>query len=252
MLLRFDYRDIAQRAFTFFIVFALAVTAGQMLCGSRALGQEEGKEPLKANEAQKLLLMKDHLSKIKKPSILRYSFERKSQKADDSFKDTIDLKVTKVKESGAKDLSFEFFTGSRKRPYPDVQDFRTNGLVMVSLTRDIWQMARDIGKHAQQANYFGKRINISFRKDPAIEDVELKTESGTIKAKKITLQPFLKDYHVAKFRQFEHKTYEFFFSEDIPGEFYMLRTFVPAGEAEKDAGPQIEEVTKFQEQLPLN
>lgn len=126
------------------------------LLGSPAPAQEKGKPVLEVNNAQKYLLLDDHLKNISKPVTLRYKFERKAEKSD-SFTDVIDLKIIKVREDGAKDISFDFFTGERRRPYSDVSNFRTNALFMVFITRDIWIMARDSGGHANQANYLGKK-----------------------------------------------------------------------------------------------
>lgn len=215
------------------------------LLGSPASAQEKDKEPLTANEAQKILLLEDHLKNISKPVTLRYNFERKAAK-DDSFTDVIDMKIDKVRDDGAKDISFEFFTGDRRKPYPDLSNFRTNALFMVSITRDIWVMARASGGHAQQANYLGKKINIAIRENAKMEEITIDTANGPLKATKITVSPFAGDANIQRFKQFEHKVYEFVIAKDIPGQLYSVHTVVPRGKSDKDGtGPLIEETTKF-------
>lgn len=241
--------DARSAAFSCALFLVAAVAA--LVPTSDVSAQQKDKEPLSANEAQALMLQKDHLKSIKTPTTLRYTFERKSKKADDSFKDIIDEKIVKIRDDGGKDISFDFFTDSRKRPYPDVHGFRTNALVMTSITRDIWQMAREIGGGAQKASYFGKRINMALRDGPKVEEITINTSNGELKAKKVTVRPFVQDPNISRFQKFENKIYEFVFSDDIPGELYMVRTFLPAGEATKEAGPEIEEITKFSEQMPL-
>lgn len=219
------------------------------LISSPALSQEKDKAPLEANEAQKLVLLKDHLKKFSKPVTLRYHFVRKSTE-DDGFSDTIDMKIYKIREDGAKDLSFEFFTGERRKPYPDLTNFRSNPLFMVSLMRDTWDMARDTGGHAQQANYYSKKINIAIRNNPKIEDVIIDSDKGPIKAKKIVVRPFVGDSNIARFKKYEHKIYEFVFSEEIPGELYMVHTSVPSAKTDMtNGGLLIEETTIFKAKI---
>ena len=83
----------------------------------------------------------------------------------------------------------------------------------------------------------GHRISFSNCDLLAHDDVEIETSNGPIKAKKVTMRPFLHDKHAYNIGPNVRKVYEFTLSPEIPGEIYMIRTFVPLeGKPKTEAG----------------
>jgi hypothetical protein len=207
-------------------------------------GEAEAEAPKpEMSEAQKALFNTPHLSNIKSPSVITYDFERKSV-FKDGFKDTVKVKVDKVLEDGAKDVSFEFFTAERNRPYPPQEHFFGNPLVMLYLSRDVHEMARLVGG---SANYYRSKIRYGMFDQAEVAEVEVAGPNGPVKGRKITIRPFLTDAQ----KSYEMgpnlaKSYEFVVADEIPGGIYSIKTLVPPEKDKEDKGNVIEESLVFQ------
>jgi hypothetical protein len=214
------------------------------VCDSVSAQSEKSVE--QTSVAAQYLFGRPHLAGITQPSVLRYSFARRSR-LDEGFEDTIDVRIDAIRDAGRRDTSFAFFTGERQRPYPDLTDFFGNPLVLVFLQRDVWDLSRTRGG---QARYFRYRIRQALREGAAVEQETIETAHGTIEARRITITPYENDRYRTRLDQFEFKTYEFVVSDSIPGEIYMIRTVVPAAASEGDgAEPLIEETIMFEQEL---
>jgi len=209
------------------------------------------KAPLSA--AQKLMFDRPHLKKIHKPVVLIYDFQRKGmqlKKLGLAFKDRVRVIIDRVRAGGGKDISFEFFTGKHRLPYADIGNFHGNPILMLFLNNDLRAQRRVLGG---QVNYFRNRIRDALAAKARVEDVTVAGPSGTgaggaatggaIAGKKITITPYAGDRNRAKFKAYEHKVYEFILAPGIPGEVYMLRSFVP--NTDKSLPPLAEETLKF-------
>ncbi len=204
----------------------------------------EGKtEKTQLSEAQILLFETPHLKNIGTPSVITYRFERKSQFKDD-FKDTVKVKIDKVLPDGAKDVSFEFFTGRQNRPYPALEHFSGNPLVMVYLSRDVTEMARLVGG---STNFYRSKVRYGFMDKATVSEVEVPGPNGPVKGHKIEMKPFVAEtdraYEMGPNLQ---KTYEFIVSEDVPGGLYSIRTMVPPDPGKEDKGNVIEETLVYE------
>lgn len=224
-------------------VLSFALAVGAIVAGVSANAKEQAALARKLSPAEALLFDRPHLLKIEKPSVLNYRFKRKTT-ADDGFEDFVRVKIDRIKKNGARDVSFEFLTGNRQRPYGTAEDLRGNPLVMLFLNYDIWAQSRAIGG---KANYFRNRIRDALRDTAKVEDVTVQRPDGPIKAQKITIEPYLKDRYKDRFKEYQFKIYEFIMSPDIMGEVVNVRTIVPAKNADKkDAQPLIEESLTFE------
>jgi hypothetical protein len=186
--------------------------------------------------AQTIIFNTPHLKDITGPTTLNYRFERKSA-FKDGFTDDVKVNIDRILEDGSKDVSFDFFSGDRNRPYPPVERFKGNPIIMVFLQRDAWEMARLL---RGDANYFRNQVRNGFLDAAEVTDVEVQTANGPVKAQKVTLRPFLHDRNAYHMGPNTRKGYEFTLSPEIPGQVYMIRTFVPpepsAKKSEDEAG----------------
>ncbi len=209
-----------------------------------AAAPAEGKtEKPQLSEAQNLLFETPHLKNIGTPSVITYKFERKSQFKDD-LKDTVKLKIDKVLPDGAKDVSFEFFTGRQNRPYPPLEHFNGNPLLMVYLSRDVTEMARLVGG---SSNFYRSKIRYGFMDKATVSEVEVPGPNGPVKGHKVEMKPFTGETN----RSYEMgpnllKTYEFIVSDEVPGGLYSIRTVVPPEAGKEDKGNVIEETLVFE------
>lgn len=226
----------------FFAVAAIAL--GPTIPGVVA-GQSNTPSSKAVAGAIDYLFDRAHLAAITSPAVLRYRFERRAQQGE-SFTDIIEVKIDEVRDGGRRDTSFEFFTGSRRRPYPALPNFLGNPLVIVFLQRDVWALSRTRGG---QARYFRYRIRQALRETAIVEEKTIDTDHGPIQVQAITITPYKDDRYRTKLAEFEFKTYEFVVSRQVPGEIYMIRTRVPsAGAKDPGAEPLIEETVVFQDQ----
>lgn len=227
-----------------FKILGVALVAAQVL-GVQASAQDTGAaktETAAPSKATVLLFETSHFGSFSEPTVLRYGFERQAA-AGDGFADRIDVNVDAIRGGGKTDVSFGFFTGKRIRPYPKLDNFAGNPLVVVFLQREVWALSRKIGG---QARYFRYRIRLAFRNNATVEDQSIDTSNGVMAGQKITITPYVKDRHRDRLGPYEFTKYEFVVSPDVPGGVYSITTTVPS--KEKDTPPLIKETVVFQEQ----
>ena len=227
-----------------FEILGVTLVAAQLL-GAPASAQDEGAAKAQAatpSKATVLLFETSHFSSFSKPTVLRYGFERQAAEGD-GFADRIDVNVDAIRGGGKTDVSFGFFTGKRMRPYPKLDNFTGNPLVVVFLQREVWALSRKI---RGQARYFRYRIRLAFRNNATVEEHNIDNGSGVMPGQKITITPYVKDRHRDRLGPYEFTKYEFVVSPEIPGGVYSITTTVPA--TDKDAPPLIKETVVFQEQ----
>ncbi len=191
--------------------------------------------------AQKLVFDRPHLDNLKEPVVLRYTFRQSGpiwQKLNDVFKDRILMSIDKVRKNGAKDLSFEFLSGKRRRPYADITDVKGNPIVILFLNHDIWAQSRVLGG---TPNYFRNRIRAALNGRNRVTDVTIHGPNGPIKAKRLVLKPYENDKNIEKFRDHIRKIYEITISPDVPGEVYGIRSYIPADKKAGDGAPVLAE-----------
>lgn len=210
--------------------------------------KSESDETFTLSQAQTLIFNRPHLAAISQPTVLRYSFERKGQLSDD-FKDEVKVKIDRIQPDGAKDVSFDVFTGERNKYYPPVEHFRGNPLVMIMLQRDVYDMKRLWNGNA---NYYRNKIRYAFHDSAEVSDVTVEGPNGPIKGQKVVVRPFAKEPASRPEQAIAHdKRYEFVVSPDVPGEIYSVTMVTPARDQPKEGGSNVlEEKLVFQGSEP--
>lgn len=183
--------------------------------------------------AQLALFDTPHLKNISKPVTLFYDF-RHSAKAGEGFDDRVELTVTKIRADGRKDLSFQYLSGDRQRPYPALEGFSGNPLIMLFLQHDVDEMQRTAGG---SSSYYRNRIRFAFRDKAELEPTSIQYGGQTLAATRITMRPFAGDPNQKHFQRFTNKRYEFILAPEVPGGIYSIRSVVPA---EDNDGSRIE------------
>lgn len=188
--------------------------------------------------AQLALFDTPHLQNIAEPGTLLYDF-RHSAKAGEGFEDRVEMTVTKIGADGRKDLSFRYLSGERQRPYPTVEGFRGNPLIMLFLQHDVDEMERTVGG---ASSYYRNRIRFAFRDKVEMAPATVDHGGRSLAATRITLRPFLGDPNGKHFQRFVNKRYEFLLVPEVPGGIYSIRSVVPAAD---NGGTRIENSVTF-------
>jgi hypothetical protein len=199
---------------------------------------EEVPEDFKFNDAEVKLWLTDHLANIKQPLSLYYEFE-KSGSLEDGFSDSIYLKILELNEDGTKNAALDFFTADQKQDVSadNVTNITGNPVLGIFLQGDVYEMNRLAGGHWR---YFHKQIKVSLRKDAVIEPASFNFNGKEYQGEKIIFSPYLNDPHRRDFEKYAEKSYEFIFSDDIPGSLYQIKTVIP-DTSKESADPLISE-----------
>jgi len=185
------------------------------------------------------LFDKAHLKNISQPGTLHYKYEKQSF-VDGERKDTVDVEVTNIRNTGRKDTHFEFFTGEYNRPYEDRNNQQGNGVFVLYLEFDIRELDRLTGG---EWVYFQRKIRWALAKGATKQDIEIDYQGEKIKAVQYTIQPFINDPRNDRYSLYAGKYYIFTMSEDIPGEVYQIRTIVPDGKTWQEGDAVLTEET---------
>lgn len=215
-------------------LFALA--AGLMLAGPAAATDD----PAELSKANQVLYTTHHLESINEPVRLTYDFEKKGS-LEDTFKDTVEVTVTKVRDTGRKDLSFRFLSGEHYVEFEPQHNFFGNPVFMLFLERDVREMDRLTGGSAL---YFRSRIRHALAGKAKVEPVIFTFRGKEYEGTEISVQPYRDAELIDRFPRFEKKTYRFIVSKDIPGGFYKIESMTPMG---ADEPPLTDDVLTFRD-----
>ena len=197
--------------------------AALALCGVMA-----GTTPAMAEEdytsAQIALFDTPHLENIAKPTALTYDFRHIATEGQ-AFEDRVKMTVTEVRADGRKNLTFQYLSGSRQRPFSAIEGFRGNPLIMLFLQHDVDEMKQATGG---PSGYFRNRIRNAFRDRAEVDELTVEHAGGSFPAKRITIRPFAADPNLDRFPGFANKWYEFILAPEIPGGLYRIRSVVPS------------------------
>ena len=176
-------------------------------------------------EVNNALFDSPHMKNIMEPGVLHYSYEKESY-VEDSAKDTIDVEVTNIRNTGRRDLSFEFFTGPNKRPYKAMENQLGNGVFVLFLEWDVHELERQT---EGSWRHFQRRIRWALAEGAAKKEVEIDYQGKKVKGVQYSIQPYASDPKSERYRLYARKYSVFNLSEDIPGEIYQIKTVVPDG-----------------------
>lgn len=200
------------------------------------------------SEANRLLLVKAHLSNIKRPMALTYAF-KKSGTLEDGFSDTIKLNILKIKPDGMKVARVRWFSGSRKQVIGN-DNTDENPLIPMILQRDVMEMDRLTKGHAFRWHYFQQRVKIALQTSAKVTPVTVEFDGKKIAAKMVRVDPYLDDPKRPLYPAYADAYYEFIGSDEIPGWVYQIREVIPGknddGKADPKLKPGLEETVTLQ------
>ncbi len=195
--------------------------------------------------AEVKMWLSDHLDNISQPTRLLYEF-KKSGSYEEGFEDTVHLEIQEINEDGTKNTNMQFFTGERKqlvRP-ENVTNVTGNPVLGVYMQGDVFEMDRYTGGSWR---YFLKSIKTSIHDEATVEPIEFEFGGETVNGEKVYFTPYMNDPRRRQFEKFAGKSYEFIFSDQIPGKLYRIKTVIPAEEGKGKDEPLIEEILTLTE-----
>lgn len=184
-------------------------------------------------DVQKTIFDKFHLKNVRPGQTLTYRFERKGLLGDD-YKDEVHLMVTSGRTEQARTVGFRFFSGNRRRPYPELSDVTSNPLLTLYFNKDVWDLARRI-KARGVANYLRNRILDSLAQASNMQDAVCVLPAGAdgaagsqeVTGKRVVISPYRKDENRHHLVHYSSMQYEIIVSDDVPGGVCEISTVVP-------------------------
>ena len=175
--------------------------------------------------AERKLWLQDHLQNVEKPARLYYEFV-KSGTYEEGFTDAVYLDIVGINEDGSKNAQLEFFTADRqqKAGRDNLTNITGNPVIGIYMQGDVIEMNRITDGHWR---YFQRRIKMAFSESAKITNVDIDFNGAVIEGEKIEISPYIEDPRRKDFAKFAGKSYEFIFSDSIPGSLYQIRTIIP-------------------------
>jgi hypothetical protein len=161
--------------------------------------------------AQIALFETPHLQNVTQPETLRYEYTREGPAG---FSDKVAMHVRHVNADGSKDLAFDYLTGTHRVPFPELDHFRGNPVLMIALENDVNEMKSAIGI---SAIYLRNRIRESFVDAATIAAATTSLDGRTVSARRITVEPFARETRFERIPSLQAKTYSFVLSDEVPG-----------------------------------
>lgn len=179
----------------------------------------------KYNEVETLVFGLSHMDNVSIGHTLKYKFERTSV-FDDSFKDNIELIVTKGDGADNKSVTFNFFSGKNKRPYPPFGFVSSNPLLTLYYNKDAWDLSRKI-KAKGTANYLRNRIVNGISEVKTIGKSVCTYEGKDYPAEVLSFEPYKGDENSHHLVHYALIKYEMTLAKDIPGGLCEIKSIVP-------------------------
>ena len=183
----------------------------------------EGDSP-PPSAAERLLFMDAHLARMKAPTTLRYQFVRTDAKGTGSFKDTVDIAFARGGTTPCCKVSGTFLSGERAMRPPEVDDARSNPVLMYYLEYEVRQLQRATKGGVA---HFRKQIRMSLVDQAEVSPTRIQWEGREVDATTVRVSPFLNDPYRARFEREAQKVYTFVMSEAVPGGIYQISARLP-------------------------
>ena len=155
------------------------------------------------SEVNNALFDSAHMKNIKQPGTLHYEFKRHSFTGGDR-KDTVDVVVSNIRNTGRVDTHFDFFTGKYKQPYQDRDDQQGNSVFVYYLEYDIHEMNKLTGG---DWHYFQRKIRWAFAAGGEKKNIMIKYKGKQVPATQYIIQPYANDPKNSRYKLFAHKYY---------------------------------------------
>ncbi|WP_020178581.1 hypothetical protein [Methylopila sp. M107] len=177
-----------------------------------------------APAAVDLVFYAPHFEKLENGSVISYKFVRKSDdpKLEPSFEDVVKIKVGPTGAESS--VTVDLFTGNRAVNLPNMSK-SGNPVIVALLEQDVKDMGKALGG---SPFYFRNRLRQAISADTPAEPIQFQYGGKTVDGWKVSIKPFLDDgSNRGKLREFAERTYEFTFSDAVPGGLYALKTVTP-------------------------
>lgn len=192
-----------------------------------SLSAEEDRAGNGYNKEQMLLFGTHHLDNVNCRVVLKYDFKQQGSHTRE-LNDLVALEISDIAEDGSKNLKVEFLSGKDRRPFADIEGFRSNPLVMYFLQWDVEKMGSG---GTVTHHYFRHLLRQAFLTDVSSKEITVTHGGKPVKATRILLSPLGDDKEgVRKYRNYVRKTYEFVLADAVPGRIYRIATLVPGAE----------------------
>ena len=200
----------------------LFLAAGLALVyASPVLAQAAPEDTRPLSPAQVVLFETPHLRNVTQTGTIAYDFVRDGAAG---FSDTVAVHVHRVNPGGTKDLAFEYLSGPRRVPFPQLDNFRGNPVLMHTLERDTVAMKEALGV---SSNYFRNKIRDSFV-SATVSDATYMLNGKPVPARVVVVRPFEGDARLQRMASVQAKTYTFVLADEVPGMVAEIRIEMPA------------------------
>lgn len=187
---------------------------------ARAQATSDDLRPL--SPAQVALFETPHLRNVDRAETLDYGFVREGPAG---FTDKVALHVRRVNPDGSKSLAFDYLTGERQVRFPELDNFRGNPLLMLTLERDVTEMKEAVGL---STSYFRNKIREAFITKATVADGTFDLGGAAVPARVITVQPFAGEQRLERIPSLQAKRYAFVLADTVPGMLAEIRIDTPA------------------------
>jgi len=197
---------------------------------------------MELTEAHKLLVKKDHLANLNKPTKLKYIYKKKGS-LEPNFNDRVIMIVPEKDDKGYHHIKFDFFSGYNKEDLTSAKYKTTNPIFHAFWDHDIKVMTR-LTKGS--VVYFRKRItwSLSDKLKFNIKPATCNYNNEKFDGHKIEHRPYEQDYDATKFKKYAKKKYYITLCDKIPGMIYKIETIIPSEDGKE---PLIQETLTLQE-----
>lgn len=216
----------------------LAGAAALLLAAAPALGRAE--DVPGASAAERLVFINPHLAGMQAPATLRYQFVRTDTAAGGSFQDSVELKLARGKAAACCKVSGSFLSGERAMRVPEVDDARSNPVLMYFLEYEVRQLQRSTQGGTA---HFRQQIRLALVDKAELSPTRIEWAGREVSATTVQISPFLDDPYRARFEREARKVYTFVMSDEVPGGVYQIRTRLPDATVGTAAGTTAVEET---------
>ncbi len=172
--------------------------------------------------AQLAMFESPHLQNVTQPETLEYRLVREGGV---EFTDTVAVDVKSVNPDGTKNLAFHYLTGDRQVKMPELDHFRGNPLLMVTLERDVQEMKDAVGL---SSSFFRNKVRESFVTGAEITEAPYTFDGQPVPARTVIVHPFRGEGRLARVPSLQEKAYSFVLADAVPGTIAEIRIETPA------------------------
>ena len=177
--------------------------------------------------ATELFFDTPYLTKVAPGTTLNYAYKHTTSKTDlgEGFDETMAMQVTAPPDDTSKRIADVVIRRGDKEgeagPFPTLNG---NPISLVLLERDVKEMAQ-LSKGSPF--YLRNRVRDHLA-DGTVEPARFSYDGREVEGWKLTMKPFATDPNKDKLQELAGRTYEFLFSDAVPGGLYAIRVVTPA------------------------